>query len=179
MEPAELTLIEQARRGDAEALAAIVRSRMDAVYRLALAIAGDDADAADIVQDSFVAAWRQLPHLRDVVRFDAWLHRIVVNTARMAVRGRRRRRVREIPDEAFVSTASIEARPMPSDGSRLAAALGYLDADQRALLALHHLEGRGLDEIAAILEVPVGTVKSRLYAARRALETALAREDGR
>jgi RNA polymerase sigma-70 factor (ECF subfamily) len=152
---------------------------MDAVYRLALAIAGDEADAADITQDALVAVWKQLPKLRDVDRFDAWLHRIVVNTARMAIRGRRRRRVREISNGELTAMASGPARPMPSDGRRLASALGELDPGQRALLALHHLEGRPLGEIAAILDVPVGTVKSRLFAARRALEAALAREAGR
>lgn len=150
---------------------------MDAVYRLALAVAGDEADAADIAQDALVAAWRQLPKLRDVDRFDAWLHRIVVNTARMALRGRRRRRVREISDGELGSVASSPTSVMPSDGRRLAAALGALSTDQRTLLALHHLEGRRLDEIAAILDVPVGTVKSRLFAARRALDASLARED--
>jgi RNA polymerase sigma-70 factor (ECF subfamily) len=152
---------------------------MDAVYRLALAIAGDEADAADITQDALVAVWTQLPKLRDVDRFDAWLHRIVVNTARMAVRGRRRRRVREIANGELGSIASSPAMALPSDGRRLVAALAGLSPDQRAILALHHLEGRRLDEIAVTLGIPVGTVKSRLFAARRALEASLAREDAR
>jgi len=150
---------------------------MDAVYRLALAIAGDEADASDITQDALVAVWRQLPKLRDAARFDAWLHRIVVNTARMALRGRRRRHVREIPNGDLAAMASVAARPMPSDGQRLASALGELDAEQRALLALHHLEGRPVVEIAEILSIPPGTVKSRLFAARQALLVALARAD--
>ncbi len=157
-----------------DAFASIVRSRMDAVYRLALAIAGDDADAADITQDAFVAMWRHLPKLREAARFDAWLHRIVVNTARMAARGRRRRRVREIPNGELVATA--EAPTTGSDSERLTAALRQLSADQRALLALHHLQGRPVHEIAEILEVPTGTVKSRLFTARQALSAALASE---
>jgi len=149
---------------------------MDAVYRLALAIAGDEADAADITQDALVAMWKQLPKLRDVARFDAWLHRIVVNTARMAVRGRRRRRIREIPNTELAEAGADRTMPVSPDGRRLAAALTDLDADQRALLALHHLEGRSLAEIGLTLGIPVGTVKSRLFAARRALDAALARE---
>jgi RNA polymerase sigma-70 factor (ECF subfamily) len=149
---------------------------MDAVYRLALAIAGDEADAADITQDALVAVWTQLPKLRDVDRFDAWLHRIVVNTARMAVRGRRRRRVREIPN-GEMTDAMGPSMPVPSDGRRLAAALFELSTEQRTLLALHHLEGRPIAEIAEVLGVPSGTVKSRLFAARRALDLALARDE--
>jgi RNA polymerase sigma-70 factor (ECF subfamily) len=152
---------------------------MDAVYRLALAIAGDEADAADITQDAFVAVWRQLPRLRDAGRFDAWLHRIVVNTARMAARGRRRRRVREIPNDELTTAASSTARPMPSDGQRLADALGGLPPEQRSLLALHHLEGCSIAEIAEVFGIPTGTVKSRLFAARRALDAEIARQDER
>jgi RNA polymerase sigma-70 factor (ECF subfamily) len=157
-----------------DAFAAIVSSRMNAVYRLALAIAGNEADAADIAQDVFIAAWRQLPKLRDVSNFDAWLHRIVVNTARMASRSRRRRRVREIPHGDLAADRSTAVAIPPSDGRRLRDAMDHLNADQRALLALHHLEGRPITEIAAILEIPSGTVKSRLFAARRSLAAALA-----
>jgi RNA polymerase sigma-70 factor (ECF subfamily) len=159
-----------------DAFAEIVRSRMDAVYRLALAIAGDDADAADITQDSFVAVWRQLPKLREAARFDAWLHRIVVNTARMAARGQRRRRVREIPDGELAAVAATPTTA--SDGQRLADALGLLSVEQRTLLALHHFEGRPIDEVAEILGIPTGTVKSRLFSARQALSAALAEGDG-
>ena len=67
----------------------------------------------------------------------------------------------------------------PSDADRLGAAMARLSADQRTLLALHHLEGRGLDEIASALGIPVGTAKSRLFTARRALEKALAAEAAR
>lgn len=149
------------------------------MYRLALAIAGDEADAADITQDTFVAMWKQLPKLRDGDRFDAWLHRIVVNAARMAVRGRRRRRVREIPNTELAEVGADRTMPVSPDGRRLAAALTDLDSDQRALLALHPLEGRSLAEIGLTLGIPVGTVKSRLFAARRALDAALSREEER
>lgn len=91
------SLVDLARSGDAAAFESLVRSRMDAVYRLGLAILGDEADAADAVQMTFVAAWQQLPRLRDPDRFDAWLQRVAVNSCRMALRARGRRRIREIP----------------------------------------------------------------------------------
>jgi len=141
---------------------------MDAVYRLSLAILGDEADARDASQETFVAAWRQLPKLRDPDRFDAWLQRIAVNSARMTLRARSRRRVREIQ--------AVPSSPPTDDSGRLGAALGALSIDQRTLLALHYLEDRPVAEIAEILEIPVGTVKSRLFAARRALDDALRAE---
>jgi RNA polymerase sigma-70 factor (ECF subfamily) len=173
--------IEQARGGDRDAFEAIVRSRIDAVYRLSLAILGDEADARDATQDTLVAAWRRIATVRDVDRFDAWLGRIAVNAARMTLRRRGRRLIREIPssDLAFRADPGTGEAVGHADGPRLADALDRLSFDQRAILALHHLEGRGLDEIAVSLAIPVGTVKSRLFTARRALEKALLAEAGR
>ncbi|HKB28946.1 MAG TPA: RNA polymerase sigma factor [Candidatus Limnocylindrales bacterium] len=169
------SIVERARRGDLEAFESIVRDRMNAVYRLTLAIVGNEADAADATQDAFVAAWRQVRSLRDASRVDAWLGRIAINAARMVVRGRRRRSVREIRgvDAAVVDPASTGFPPADRDGRALAAALERLDPDRRVILALRHLEGRGIPEIAAILGIPEGTAKSRLFSARKALLAAL------
>lgn len=156
---------------------------MDAVYRLTHAIVNDPADAADAAQETFVAAWRQIRSLRDPARFDAWLQRIAVNAARMTLRGRGRRRIREIATSAVRESAGSTDGGQPTDdGARLARALDRLTADQRSLLALHHLDGRSVADIAAVLGIPGGTVKSRLFTARRALDAALAAdaaEDGR
>jgi len=173
-------LVEQARGGDRDAFETIVRSRIDAVYRLNLAILGDEADASDATQETFVAAWRRIATVRDADKFEAWLQRIAVNAARMTLRGRRRRLVREIPGAEVVAGMGFGAADAPpSDADRLGAAMARLSADQRTLIALHHLEGRGLDEIASALGIPVGTAKSRLFTARRALEKALAAEAAR
>jgi RNA polymerase sigma-70 factor (ECF subfamily) len=148
---------------------------MDAVYRLTTAILGDEADARDAAQDTFVLAWRELPRLRDSGKFEAWLQRVAVNAARMTLRARGRRRVREIPSsqvDALAGRAATDDGAV-ADAARLDAALVMLPVDQRAILVLHHLDGRPLAELATILDVPVGTAKSRLFAARRALEAAL------
>jgi RNA polymerase sigma-70 factor, ECF subfamily len=148
---------------------------MDAVYRLTSAILGDEADARDAAQETFVLAWRELPRLRDSDKFEAWLQRVAVNAARMTLRARGRRRVREIPSSQVDSLAGHVAADdsAGADVARLSAALERLDVDQRAILVLHHLDGRPLAMLATILEIPVGTAKSRLFAARRALEAAL------
>lgn len=148
---------------------------MDAVYRLSLAITGNEADARDASQQTFVAAWQSVSRLRDSDRFDGWLRRIAVNEARMSVRARQRRRVREIPSSHHV--AAYEPTIDLDDATRLDIALARLTPEQRAILALHHVDGRSVAEIAGVLSIPIGTVKSRLFAARRALDAALGAED--
>jgi len=173
----DTSLVERARDGDLAAFEMLVEERMAAVYRLSLAIVTDEADARDVVQETFVAAWRHLPRLRDVDRFEAWFGRLVVNQARMALRARRRRRVREIPAREILS-ASMPFEDPADDARRLGRALRRLPIEQRSLLAMHHLEGRPLPEIADVFAIPLGTVKSRLFAARRALTRALVEDEG-
>ena len=179
-------LVRRARLGDAAAFDSLVATRIDRCYRLAWSILLNDADAADATQDAFVAAWRQLPRLRDTSAFDGWLNRIVANTARM---GRRHRvRLREItigspaPDQ---SPAPSAARPDPyartavddvAEQDAIRRAFDRLRPDERAILALHHVDQRPVAEIARTLGIPTGTAKWRLHAARRALERAMEAE---
>jgi RNA polymerase sigma-70 factor (ECF subfamily) len=167
------SLVDRARLGDVEAFALIVHARTDAVYRLSLGIVGDGADASDVTQETFITAWRRLRALRDADRFDAWLYRIALNAARMAVRRRTRRRLREITLGAEAASVATGTPSRASDAGRLELALRHLSVDQREILALHHIDGRPVADIAGILEIPVGTVKSRLFTARRALDAAL------
>src|SRR5690349_14705263 len=131
------------------------------------------------MQESLLAAWRTLPQLREAERLDAWLQRVVVNAARQVIRSNSRRRVREVPASTLASIAEHAAPAGPDDAAILDVALRTLPVEQRSILVLHHLEGHGLAELAEILAIPVGTAKSRLFAARRALAAALAREDAR
>jgi RNA polymerase sigma-70 factor, ECF subfamily len=176
------SLVDRARHGDLDAFEEIVRARMDAVYRLSFAILGDEADARDAAQDTFVTAWRQVGRLRDADRFDAWLQRVAVNAARMAYRARRRRGIREIPSGriAGVDGPRATASPADADATILDSAMRQLPVEQRSILVLHHLEGQPVTALAEILEIPVGTVKSRLHTARQALQAAIdaERRDG-
>jgi RNA polymerase sigma-70 factor (ECF subfamily) len=176
----ERELVESARRGDRVAFDALVRQKVDAVYRTALAILGREADAEDAAQEAFVAAWRALPTLRVPDRFDAWLGRITLNACRMALR--RRRAIREIGIEAVArqqpdrSARGRDPGDTSVDVESFDRAFERLSIDERAILVLHHRDGMGLPEVALRLGVPVGTVKSRLHRARRALERSLERE---
>jgi RNA polymerase sigma factor (sigma-70 family) len=174
------SLVELARAGDAAAFEALVRNRTDAMYRLSLAIVGNETDAADALQESLIGAWRHLPSLRDAERFEVWLERIVVNTCRMALRTRSRRKVREIPIDHLDREAGRSGER--DDAATLRMALAGLSADHRAVLALHYFEDRPVAEIAAVLGIPAGTAKSRLFKARGALVRAIEsieREEGR
>ena len=144
-----------------------------------MAILGNEADARDATQEAFLRAWRDLPGLRDPDRFDGWFGRILVNACRSAVRGRRRRAVREISVGAMPDGGEGFDPPAPAQDTRTAdadvldRALDRLPVEQRTLLALHHFENLPLEAIGLRIGVPAKTVKSRLFSARRALERAL------
>jgi RNA polymerase sigma-70 factor, ECF subfamily len=177
----EADLIRRAQAGDAVAFTRLIEPRQNALYRTAWAILRDDADASDGLQEACVSAWRDLRRLRDPDRFDAWLTRVLVNRCRTMVRTRRRATIREIDVEAADPQAMKAARPgEPETIAELDAirrSFSRLDPDQRTLIALYYVDDRSISEVAAILGVPDGTVKSRLSRARAALARALEREE--
>ena len=169
MEEARLNLVARARDGDLDAFHQLVQEHTPAAYRLARAIVGESL-APELVGEAFVAAWQQLPRLRDPDRFTPWLHRIVVNRGRSMLR--RGRSVREIPVSAFheatlggrhATVGSREARAV------LAGAFAALSYDQRAVIALPYAAGLSLGEVAEALDIPAGSAKARLAAALEAL----------
>jgi RNA polymerase sigma-70 factor (ECF subfamily) len=179
-------LVRRARTGDAAAFGVLVDTRIDRCYRLAWSILSNDADAADATQDALLAAWRQLPRLRDPAAFDGWLNRIVANAALMA--RRHRLRLREV-SVSPIHPGDMPHEPEPPPDLRARTALDdVVDSDaigrgfdrmrpqDRMILVLHHVEERPVAEIARSLGIPVGTVKSRLHAARNALEKAMEAE---
>ncbi len=183
---ASLALIERARAGDATAFEVLIEARFWRLTRLALSITGREADARDAVQDGCLRAWRDLPGLRDPSRFEAWLWRIVINSCRNVVRSRRRVGVHEIgidpsPSGQPGDRRSGAERRSPaadpgdaiSEADLIRRAFERLDADKRSILILHHVEERPVGDIAHLLQIPEGTVKWRLFSARRALTRAL------
>lgn len=174
------TVLARAARGETAAFEELVATRLDRVYRLAFAILRTEADATDIAQQAFITAWRGLPRLRDRDRFDAWLSRIVVNLCRDELRRRGRHALHEIPIEVDEDRA---VRPESDDlethvgrSDEIRRAFSRLNAAQRSILVLHHVDGQSIDEIATTLAIPTGTAKWRLFAARQALERALQEE---
>lgn len=179
MDPA---LIRRARTGDVDAFTALVVGRVGSMQRTAMAILGQEADARDAVAEALASIWRELPRLRDDAAFEAWSTRILVHACRRRLRSVGRARVREVrldgptlPPEVESATPAATADGV-LERIALERAFDRLEPDARSILVLHHLDGRGIAELAAILRVPPGTAKSRLYAARKALERALERE---
>ena len=169
----ERLLVERARTGDADAFAQLIAPRADRMLRTAAAIVGSDAEAHDIAQDTLVAAWVHLPQLRDVDRFDAWIGRTLVNNCRQSLRRRRREPQLDLgaaePSVRDHAAGSVET-------ASIRAAFQRLSVDDQHILLLHHLHHLPLDQIARQLGTPVGTTKSRLWRARKALERALEAE---
>jgi RNA polymerase sigma-70 factor, ECF subfamily len=183
---ADDVLVRRARTGDAAAFGVLVDTRIDRCYRLAWSILSNDADAADATQDALLAAWRQLPRLRDAAAFDGWLNRIVANAALMA--RRHRLRLREV-SVAPIQSDDMPREPEPApdlrartafddvvDNDAIGRGFDRMRPQDRMILVLHHVEERPVAEIARSLGIPVGTVKSRLHAARGALEKAMEAE---
>jgi RNA polymerase sigma-70 factor (ECF subfamily) len=170
-----LELVRRAQAGDREAFEMLVERHAAVTYRLAAAIVGED-DARDVAQESFVAAWQQLPRLRDTVAFAPWLRRIAVNRCRNWLRARSRRgrptslqtdEVAGLTDARRDFRGAIEARMV------LEPAFDALSPDQRAVLALHYSMGYSIAETADALDLRVGTAKSRLNAGLAALRMAI------
>lgn len=175
-------IVDGALAGDRSAFDRLIEQRLERAYRTARAIIGNESDARDATQDAFLQAWRNRRQLRDPSRFDAWLGRILVNSCRQVLRGRRRRAVREIAASDLLDP--VESIPVQGIGAdeqtvwmdAIERAFERLPTDERAILVHHHLDHQSLPEVAASFGIPVGTAKSRLHAARHSLERALEAE---
>ncbi|RMH72768.1 MAG: RNA polymerase sigma factor [Actinomyces sp.] len=159
---------------DAAALERMVERHAATVYRFALSIVHDAALADDVVQETLIRAWRRGPVSDDGEVPRAWLMKVARNTAISILRGRRDELPgpAHLPEEAVgVTTDRVVEGRAALDG--LWAALGVLDPDDRLLVVLREIDGHTYDEIAEILDLPLPTVKTRLFRARRTLKTAL------
>jgi RNA polymerase sigma-70 factor (ECF subfamily) len=171
----QTALVDRARRGDREAFGVLAGGAVDRLYAIARLILRDTDLAEDATQDALVRAWRDLPTLRDVERFDAWLYRLTVNAC--ADIGRRRRRWRSeltiVPIEPAESDRAVEL----ADRDQLERGLRRLSDAQRTILILTFYVGLSPAEAADVLDIPVGTAKSRLHYAIDALRAALAADE--
>ena len=159
-------VVRQARDGRADAFKSLVEHHAPDMYRLAAAIVGAD-EARDVAQEAFVAAWRDLPNLRQVERFEVWLRRIVINRSRNALRSRGRRPTQRLEGMTVAETASPhpDFRDAIHARDALDAAFAELSADHRAAVVLHYGAELSIRETAEAMGVAVGTAKSRLNAA--------------
>jgi RNA polymerase sigma-70 factor (ECF subfamily) len=170
-------LVLRACGGDVEAFSAIAAARLPRLYRVARLIVRDDDAAADAVQDALLAAWRDLPSLRDAQRFDAWLNRLLVRSCRRAATRRRTGAVRQIQLTPEIDGAAVDAERSIVVRDLLDRGFQRLSTEQRAVVVLRHYLGLSIAETADALAVPEGTVQSRLNRALHALRAALDADD--
>jgi RNA polymerase sigma-70 factor (ECF subfamily) len=166
-------LVRQAQRGDHAAFDSIIGATYDRLYAIAYRILRDRTAAEDATQDAVVRCWRDLRGLREPDRFEAWLHRLLVNACRDLAR-RNRRRPAEVLGIGLETQAVGDEYGQLADHDELERAFLQLPADQRIALVLTHYVGYSAPELAVILKVPTGTVYSRLHYGARAMREALA-----
>ena len=170
-------IADRARQGDHDAFNALAAASIGRLYSIACLILRDRDRAEDATQEALVQAWRDIRGLRDPRAVDAWLNRLLVRACHHQTRRDRRRSVvelRVVPD-AEPSLGSHELSVAQRD--QLDRGFLRLDLDQRAVLVLHHYVGLPLSEVAAILEIPPGTAKSRLNRGIAAMRAALEADD--
>ena len=165
-------VVEQAQRGDREAFGILARTHGDRLMAIAQRILRDVGRAEDAVQQTLVIAWRELPRLRDPDRFDAWLQRLLVNASYAEARRWRtwNANVRVLPVDG---PAGPDEAMSVEDRDRLERGFRRLPPDQRVILVFTHYLGLSPTEIAERLEIPVGTARSRLHYAHRAMRAAI------
>jgi RNA polymerase sigma-70 factor (ECF subfamily) len=175
--PDDHSLVKACRAGQTEAFGALVQRYQDRLYPTVLRVIGSAEDAKDVLQDTFLRAFEKLDQFQGESSFYTWVYRIAVN---LALSGHRRHRVRSAPrsnGEYAVGRGEDPADPS-SDADptsslertereqMVVAALDQLCPDHRAVVVLKDFDGHRYEEISAILDIPVGTVRSRLHRAR-------------
>jgi len=167
-------LILRAREGDHDAYTALAAEAFDRLHRTARLILRNEDLAADAVQEALVAAWLHIRAVRDPDRFDVWLHRLVVRACyREARQNRRRQTVLEIRLAPLTTPDAPDLAGPAADRDQLERGFRHLSPEHRAVLVVHFYLGMTEREAAAILDIPTGTVKSRLSRAMQALRAAL------
>jgi RNA polymerase sigma-70 factor, ECF subfamily len=182
---ADLLLVERVQSGDREAFGLLVTKYQRKLLRLVMRLVRDPAEAEDVTQEAFVKAYRALPNFRGESAFYTWLYRIGVNSAKnwLVANGRRMPTMSEISGD---DTEGIEESILLRDdetpdrilmsrqiGETVNAAMDALPEDLRTAISLREIEGLSYEEIAQVMDCPIGTVRSRIFRAREAIAVRL------
>jgi RNA polymerase sigma-70 factor (ECF subfamily) len=181
----DLALVRRVQRGERGAYDLLVLKYQHKVVKLVMRYLGDAADAEDVAQEAFIKAYRALPQFRGDSAFYTWLYRIAINTAKNALAARNRNPVTyDLDTQGNEETAEMIGKlkdPETPEGLALTeeirnivnAAIGELPEDLRTAIVLRELEGMSYEEIATAMDCPVGTVRSRIFRAREAIDRKL------
>ena len=181
----DLSLVRRVQRGDKGAFDALVLKYQHKVVKLVMRYVRNPAEAEDVAQEAFIKAYRALPQFRGESAFYTWLYRIAINTAKNAVVSRDRSPVEfdldaQNTDEAYDMQGRLKDSETPEGlvltdeiRSTVNSAIDALPEDLRTAIVLRELEGLSYEEIAAAMGCPVGTVRSRIFRAREAIDRRL------
>jgi len=177
----DLALVRRVQKGDKSAFDALVLKYQHKVLKLVQRYVRDQAEAEDVVQDAFIKAYRALPAFRGDSAFYTWLYRIAINTAKNALVSAGRRPLSFDLDAPDAAGAEFQTRLKDTDTperlllteeirGKVNRAIDELPDDLRTAIVLRELEGMSYEEIARTMECPVGTVRSRIFRAREAID---------
>ncbi len=183
----DLSLVRRVQRGDKGAFDALVLKYQHKLVKLVMRYVRNPAEAEDIAQEAFIKAYRALPQFRGDSAFYTWLYRIAINTAKNAVVSRDRSPIEynvdrnsSDSDESYDMQGRLKDSETPEGlvltdeiRSTVNAAIDALPEDLRTAIVLRELEGLSYEEIAAAMACPVGTVRSRIFRAREAIDRRL------
>ena len=182
---ADQVLVERVQRGDKQAFGLLVSKYQRKLIRLLSRMIRDPAEVEDIAQEAFIKAYRALPGFRGDSAFYTWLYRIGINTAKnfLAAQGRRAPTSTEFDSEeaeSFEDGEQLRDNNTPERilmsqeiGNTVNAAMAELPEDLRTAIVLREIEGLSYEEIAQIMDCPIGTVRSRIFRAREAIAAKL------
>ena len=184
MPQSDAATVALARDGDSEAFRALVERHSRAVYRLAYRMTGSAHDAEDVVQDTFLKAYRQLPRFEARANFGTWLHRIAVNCSIDLIRARPHRESGHADNDLEQFGAAVENHDLTGTSperlmlstevqKRIDQAMGGLSPMERAAFMLRHFEGRSIDEISQSLGLKANATKHSIFRAVRKMRIAL------
>lgn len=182
-------LIERARKGDTTALNRLVERHYPRAFNLALRLTGNHEDAQDVVSEAFIRVWRALPRFEGHSRFTTWLYAVVKNVfldhyKRERLRAHCSLEALVNPEGESLAPQIPDPHPGPQEHveeldvrKRVWGAVQRLPEPYRMMIVLYHFQNLEYEEIARILEMPVGTVKSRMHRARMVLKTRIGRRE--
>jgi RNA polymerase sigma-70 factor (ECF subfamily) len=185
VEESDLVLVKRVQRGDKTAFDLLVRKYQHKVVKLVLRYVRNPAEAEDIAQEAFIKAYRALPQFRGDSAFYTWMYRIAINTAKNSLASRDRSPIRydldlNDPEESHSVQTKLQDPDTP-EGMALTeeirlivnSAIDALPEELKTAIVLRELDGLSYEEIAAAMECPVGTVRSRIFRAREAIDKRL------
>jgi len=170
--------VRKLQRGETDAFETLIRRHQKTIFNLVYRMLGDYDEAAEISQEVFLSAYRAIGNFRGEANFSTWLYRIALNHATTRRKSLNTRQQRNVPIEN--TEPASDPHPGPAESlekkevrQRVQQALNRLEPEDAAVILLRDLQDVPYEEVARVLEIPIGTVKSRLHRARQALKSEL------